>query len=307
MIQDPFIYNHSLCLLECIEAEILGRAEPQNRWEPFPLPLNGIWNSVAEMGNRYATSLFRMVHMMNKAVIWPIPFLVSGAKVIRNWVLFWIISVFALSSLTDWGLQYIRFKDAAWVSFIPWVVLAGATFWTLFPVPSLYAGHAIQTKEMETTLNFLEGRGLTKEEDLQKLREILKSMEEPAKRRISIYRLMLNFMWAGAIYLFGKVFDHFWSTTFEKATGSTPPQAAFQKIVLPFLISLAIYATLHLLIAAYEVAVNRLFRSAEFGLLEAMRGTRVSEEQPSARVVEPSVRVGDPNQGSEVSMTRLPH
>lgn len=264
-----FIHEHVQRILDSVEAQILSKT-PTHRptWKPFQSHPSSPTASIGSFLNERADEIQTYGQKLPELILWPYPFLKVGVAMIWKWILFWSIGLLLLTWVGGWVVPFFANLQPTLVKVLIWLPILVATLWAVFPVPSMYAHGGVRQSDIEPLLYYVEANpSLCTKAALGALQEALKVMEEPVKRRLLGYRAFATLAWGGSMYLFLKPIDAMFD--FVKQGKPVSP-LEMQQAMLYLAVTIVAFGLAQGLITAYELAVFRVYRTVQFGCLEAL-------------------------------------
>lgn len=190
-----------------------------------------------------------------KRLIWlPTKFLRMGISEKTKGASIWASLSFVFIMLGAWIINNAGIAKTETANIIMLAAMIVPMFLITFAMPSIYGSSGVTQNIVTFIVNHLQARGIDNVSDIELLRKTIKLFEERARSRVIVLKWLVGLLWAGFMYSFSKGVDQSMANPTELMA-----YAFMSALLLMFVI------TAYLCVWGFEAAIDKLFRSIEFG------------------------------------------
>lgn len=196
----------------------------------------------------------RIIGFLKRLILLPAKFLHMGISERMSSFSVWAFLSFAFLLLGAVLLDKFQIKQpevAQGLLFAAWVV---PMFLVLFALPSIFAHSGVSHPMVAYVLAHLRDRGFKNAKEIELLKKTLKPFEDRVRSRITTFKWIVGLAWGGFTYIFSKGIE---------TSLASPTQ--MMSHVLTSSVMLFIIGGAYLCVWGYEAAIDRLFKTIEFG------------------------------------------
>jgi len=177
-----------------------------------------------------------------------------GISEIIKGVSIWLFLAAVFLMLGLWLIQDSGIAKTQAVTMVMFASTVIPMFLVTFAMPSLYCDSGITKDNIAFVLQHLQTRGFCNTKQIELLKKSVKIIEERARSRVNTLKWLVGLLWAGFVYTLSKGFEQ-----------STVSPAGLMNFILLFSSLFMPITVAYLCVWGYESALDKLFRSIEFG------------------------------------------
>lgn len=190
-----------------------------------------------------------------KRIIWlPIKFLKMGVDEKFRGAFSWSILSFLFMMLGNWLIQKSNIAQTELANIVLLGAMVMPLFLVTFAMPSTYGHSYVSKKAIDLVMEYLHDLNISTTRDIDLLQKSLQKFEARCQARVNALKWLVGLLWAGFIYAYSKAVD------MAVADPSSTVPMAFDLAI--FLLSIS---GGYLCVWGYDAALNRLFRTIDFG------------------------------------------
>jgi len=190
-----------------------------------------------------------------KRLIWlPTKFLKMGIDEKLSGAFAWAFLSFAFMMIGAWFVNNAGVAKTEIADGIMLATMIVPLFLVVFPMPSIYGHSGVTQETVEFVVQHLQSHGFTRVKDIDLLKKSIKPFEDRCRSRVNLLKGLVGLLWAGFTYAYSKGFEHSMSTPSEFMSFVFTSAFLFFGVIIAYLC-----------VWGYDAAVDRLFRSIEFG------------------------------------------
>ena len=220
------MYNESLSIVMAVEAYLIGEKLNQ----------------------------FKIISFLQRLIWFPLKFLKIGVSEITKGIFTYSWITFAFLFLVFWIVSISGVAKTELATVILLFVEIVPIFLVVFAMPSTYAHSGVDEQSVSFVKQHLYNRGFSTETQIDILKKSLKPIEDRAREKVIALKRLVGLVWAGFVYNSSKI---------QEITNFTKQEILNQlSIFTAFFIALL---PTYIAVWGYEAALDKLFRSIEFG------------------------------------------
>lgn len=190
-----------------------------------------------------------------KRLIWlPAKFLKMGVSEKLKGAAAWAFISFVFIMLGAWFINNSGIAKTEAANVVMLAAMIAPMFLVTFAMPSIYGDSGVTQVNIAFTVAYLKTRGFTCTKDIELLKKSVKLFDDRARSRVNVLKWLVGLLWAYFVYTSSKGFEH---------SMTSPAELMSYAFMSAWLLMLVIAA--YLCVWGYDAALDKLFRSIEFG------------------------------------------
>jgi hypothetical protein len=190
-----------------------------------------------------------------KRLIWlPTKFLKIGVDEMLKGPTVWAFLSLAFLGFGGWFIKDMVGAGIEVTIVVMWIAVIVPLFLVTFAVPSIYGHSGVSQQSVNFVVQHLRARGFKRTNEIELLKKSMKLFEDRCRSRANVLKWLVGLLWAGFTYTFLKSVEHSMTSPAELVS------YAFTSATL-----LAVTIIAYLGVWGYDAALNKLFRTIEFG------------------------------------------
>jgi len=200
-----------------------------------------------------------LVGTVKRLLLFPAKFLWLGIIERLRWVLIWWGVSIVLLLVAAQLIQSMGTVQPEFVRGVGLVMLIAPMFLLFFAVPSTYVSTGVSKKSVDFVVSHLNSKDFTRGKQIELFMKTVELLEDRARSRITTAKWIVGSGWAVSIYALSKTID----------IGMSRPEHLSSGLSFAFGV-LFCSGIAYLIVAGYEAAIARLFRTIKFGCYDSI-------------------------------------